>query len=156
MSSICKGVTKKNLPCLKKTKNKNGFCSIHDKEKKCLSECCICYENNVGDTLSCNHSICTGCIGQLRKFSCPMCREKLSGKILTVELIKKIEQNEHEDKMERVNNNLLAAMEHQRQINEMEYPEQIFQNVYVRNNDDIMMYVDNRWLLITRETVIIV
>jgi hypothetical protein len=83
-----------------------------------------------------------------------MCREKLSGKILTVELIKKIEQNEHEDKMERVNNNLLAAMEHQRQINEMEYPQQIAQNVYVRNNDDIMMYVDNRWLLITRDTVI--
>jgi hypothetical protein len=32
--------------------------------------------------------------------------------------------------MERVNNNLLTAME-------------------LRNNDDIMMYVDNRWLLIT-------
>jgi hypothetical protein len=109
MSSICKGITKKNKPCTKITKNNNGFCSFHSEK----IECCICYENNVtsSDTLSCQHSICSGCIGKLRKLSCPMCREQLSGKIVTTELKKKIENNENEDYRERTNNNLLAAIE---------------------------------------------
>jgi hypothetical protein len=40
-----------------------------------------------------------------------MCREQLSGKIVTTELKKKIENNENEDYRERTNNNLLAAIE---------------------------------------------
>ncbi len=107
MSSICKGVTKKNKPCTKITKNKNGFCAFHGEK----IECCICYENNVVDTLSCKHSICSGCIGKLRKLSCPMCREQLSGKVVTKELMKKIENNESEDNRERRDNNLRAAIE---------------------------------------------
>jgi hypothetical protein len=149
MSSICKGVTKKNLPCLKKTKNKNDFCSFHEKEKQCLYECYICNENNVKEALSCNHYICSGCIGKLRNFTCPICKEELSGKVVTTDLEKKIKKNENEDEMERIKNNvnLLATMRQQMQ--------RLAPNVYVknRNNGDIEMYVDEKLMLITSDSI---
>jgi hypothetical protein len=40
-----------------------------------------------------------------------MCREQLSGKVVTKELMKKIENNESEDNRERRDNNLRAAIE---------------------------------------------
>ena len=111
--------------------------------------CYICNENNVKEALSCNHYICSGCIGKLRNFLCPICKEKLFGKVITKDLEKKIKTNENQDEMERIKNNvnLLATMRQQMQ--------RLAPNVYVknRNNGDIEMYVDEKLMLITSDSI---
>lgn len=102
-------------------KNKKKVCYIEEKincpirhYKLCVipkdnsvtiktQDCCVCLEPNVKkeQILSCSHSICCECLGNLRKDSCPMCRRKLSSSIVTKSVLKEINKRTLEDNNER-------------------------------------------------------
>ena len=48
-------------------------------------DCCVCFENNVekDEMLECKHSVCKGCVKQLRDPRCPMCRSDIKSKFIT-------------------------------------------------------------------------
>ena len=48
-------------------------------------DCCVCFENNVekDEVLECKHSVCKGCVKQLRDPRCPMCRSDIKSKFIT-------------------------------------------------------------------------
>lgn len=43
-------------------------------------ECCICFEENVADDekTECGHCVCSGCLDQMTKPVCPMCRAEIA------------------------------------------------------------------------------
>jgi hypothetical protein len=45
------------------------------------TECCVCLEEMPeSDKLDCSHSVCRGCVKNLRNDKCPMCRRDISAK----------------------------------------------------------------------------
>lgn len=74
-------------------------------------KCSICEEpmsSNMG--LECNHFVCKECISNLRKPECPVCREHISGKLITDKVYCKILHNSEVDSMEEENSNQMLAL----------------------------------------------
>lgn len=64
-------------------------------------KCCVCEEAMKSkDSLKCGHFVCIGCLGNMRKNECPLCRKELSGEIITDEIFCKILHNTEIDEVE--------------------------------------------------------
>jgi hypothetical protein len=123
----CSGMTKAGKRCKKKA-NKTGYCHLHipKSDSKCVIEgkvvdnckmedCSICYETNVNENemLNCKHYVCKECISKLRDDRCPMCRQKLSGKLITNKIISNIRSRKYidiQDRLETVSRNYIREI----------------------------------------------
>jgi hypothetical protein len=154
--SICKGKTKKGKQCKKKTKNKEGFCILHLPINISNIDCCVCYDEQIliKDLLNCNHAVCYTCISKLRNDTCPMCRQKLAGNLVTKEVEEKIKKNKENDKKENERINREAAINIQQNMN-YDQVQLLNNNVYLFG-DDVMIYADDRWVLLTRDEIIVI
>jgi hypothetical protein len=121
MSSICLGITDKNLPC-KQRCIRTTYCRFHknqnvkplitpfiieekDENDSGLDECSICLcgvsvENDCN--LICNHAHHSECIKQILKAECPVCRGPLIFKNnnINVKIIKEREEKEMKQNIE--------------------------------------------------------
>ncbi len=109
---ICAGMTKLGRQCKKKA-YKNGYCNLHqhtevvdvDVDNSNMQECSICYEKTVKETdsLNCKHYVCKECILQMRDVRCPMCRQNLSGKLITEATLSILRSRQYNDTQDRLN-----------------------------------------------------
>lgn len=133
MSSICLGITDKNLPC-KQRCIRTTYCRFHknqnikpsiipyiidvdDENDSGLDECSICLcgvsvENDCN--LICNHAHHSECIKQILKAECPVCRGPLifKNKNINVKIIKEREEKEMKQNIENtIQEDILLARE---------------------------------------------
>lgn len=74
-------------------------------------KCSICEDpmsSNLG--LECKHFVCKDCVVNLRKPECPVCRQHISGKLITDEVYCKILHHSEEDSIEEENSNQMLAL----------------------------------------------
>ena len=75
------------------------------------AKCCVCEEPMKSNMkLGCKHFICQDCIVNLRKPECPICRQHISGKLVTDEVYCKILHNCEVDVLEEENNDQMMAV----------------------------------------------
>ena len=63
-----------------------------------VPECCACGDPTK-DQLDCKHSICTECLSNLHKYTCPICRAPLAGELVTPHIAEAILHREDRTKM---------------------------------------------------------
>lgn len=86
-------VRKAPLPSLNKYQE-YGFCN-------CI-KCCVCEEMaSSNDKMDCGHMVCNECLDFVRSMKCPVCRKRMSGPLITEEVIKDIEKREMQDMREK-------------------------------------------------------
>ena len=74
-------------------------------------KCSLCDEPlQSSHTLECEHNVCLSCLSNLRKNECPICREHLSGDVMTDEILCNILQRTELDNQERIQHDQSMAL----------------------------------------------
>lgn len=72
-TKYCCGITKKGIPCTRRTKDK--YCNNHAPKNGHYDDCPICYdEMQCKIDLQCGHSFCLPCLQNWENGTCPICR----------------------------------------------------------------------------------
>lgn len=84
--------------CISKDQALRSVALYGKKKKKGFENCCICGDRELSQKnwLTCGHVVCPDCLRLLVVNQCPVCRERLSGKIVTEEILQIIQDREKE------------------------------------------------------------
>lgn len=108
-------VTAAPIPAPVVEKKKNLSEQSSDKSKKV--DCCVCMEEMPkSDNLDCGHSVCRGCIAQLRNDTCPMCRREIKAKHIKNNDKKKMKERFQQDRVSRQTQATQQFLQAQQQV----------------------------------------
>lgn len=84
----------------------------HQVEPTQTETCCICYDEEIPthNLLTCKHPVCGDCVKELNKPECPMCKEFLSGPLVTDTVLADIMNRQEQARLNEITANYLAGV----------------------------------------------
>ena len=76
--------------------------SLVSENKYDIMDCCVCdTSHSISNKMKCGHLLCEECLDHIRSLKCPVCKEELSGPLLSDEIAEDIGKRYKEDIEER-------------------------------------------------------